>query len=1175
MLAGYTSSSGQSGSVTGPYEPSGDPDDPNYDADTLDVGSLATSANNQTCIRTLPVSLRVDTETTVIGSGNDTSGNPNDGIADEVEIPQFVNDFVTPDRNSNLIVDFGVFKPYSLGNRVWLDSNDNGLIDAVEPGLPGVTARLYSITNTALATTTTDGLGYYRFDFLSTGGYVVEVQNPVNPNPLPASPYGYMRSSTIDGSGSVDSDDNGETAATVNGVPATRSAIVAVGNVGSGDIEPVSEADIELNLVNAASNARYNATLDFGFYEPVQIGSRIFDDQNNDGKRVSGERNGIVSATLKLYRFDPVGGIAGTCGYQTPVSTTRPSTASATFSDWFFTDLAPGSYVVEVVLDPEMVGFISSSGANGSPGKGPYEDPNGSVTDPNDGFGGGINNDDNGWTCANGRTVTRPFVATSRDENALDSVTNPNVNNTLDIAFFKPLSLGNLVWNDLNNNGMFDANEPPIAGARMNLGWDKNNDGVVDAAEMAAPILTTTTDANGLYLFRGLGSGNYVVELDAINFASGAVLFGYRSSTGATLGQTGPFEAASDPDTNTADNKDNGTFVAALKSIQSDPVTLKADTEPKSENPTNDAGTADASSNLTVDFGVFQPFSLGNRVWLDTDSNAKVSTDERGAANIFVNLFSRDGALRLAQTSTDASGYYRFDGLRTGEYRVEIDAGNFITTNPKFPPFLLRYVSTHPDDSTGNSDVDSTDNGIGVSPNVSAGITSDWMLLNPGGAEPVGERDLVGGVDPQGAEDAFANMTIDFGVHMTATLGNRVWVDSNKNGQWDVGESPVPNIVITLYISNTLVATTTTDATGIYTFENISPNTYVVGLQLPAGFTFTTIGSGNTGEQNRINPVTGRSPPIVLGVGEINMTADIGIIVNPTAILLSRFVAVAQSDNSIRVEWRTAMERETFGFLVLRGDSDDVAQAVKVSPELILATGGNSGASYTFIDSNADVSRRYRYWLREIEVNGSELTYGPAVVGGVSVEVQPVPILVANAGGVPVLVAPIPVTNQSSAPAPVTSVASVATGAQVQPNGMHASDVVVLPGAAQEPVLTTSQTTLPEQQAQPQPNASAEEPAKQSASTQPIDTVNTGEVAKTQETGAQPQSPQVEVVGVERVVRVGRASTITTGTTRTRPCNRWVHHPSHNSLHKRTQCLWLLLSLLWGCSPVALQGLSH
>lgn len=66
----------------------------------------------------------------------------------------------------------------SLGNRVWLDVNANGLQDGDEVGLAGVTVRLLSSGGEELATTVTDGSGIYGFGGLVDGTYRVHFVRP-------------------------------------------------------------------------------------------------------------------------------------------------------------------------------------------------------------------------------------------------------------------------------------------------------------------------------------------------------------------------------------------------------------------------------------------------------------------------------------------------------------------------------------------------------------------------------------------------------------------------------------------------------------------------------------------------------------------------------------------------------------------------------------------------------------------------------------------------------------------------------------------------------------------------------------------------------------------------------------------------------------------------------------
>ncbi len=53
--------------------------------------------------------------------------------------------------------------PLEIGNRVWLDSNHNGLQDAGEAGIDGVTVQLLDATDTVVGTAVTSGGGEYYF----------------------------------------------------------------------------------------------------------------------------------------------------------------------------------------------------------------------------------------------------------------------------------------------------------------------------------------------------------------------------------------------------------------------------------------------------------------------------------------------------------------------------------------------------------------------------------------------------------------------------------------------------------------------------------------------------------------------------------------------------------------------------------------------------------------------------------------------------------------------------------------------------------------------------------------------------------------------------------------------------------------------------------------------------
>jgi uncharacterized repeat protein (TIGR01451 family) len=146
------------------------------------------------------------------------------------------------------------------------------------------------------------------------------------------------------------------------------------------------------------------------------------------------------------------------------------------------------------------------------------------------------------------------------------------------------LSLGDRVWADIDDDGIFDANESGIAGVKLNLYEDTNGDNSYTSG-VDKLLSQTTTDAGGNYLFQSLFAGKYIVQVDPTNFGTGGALSGLVSSLGSAL--------AADPDNN-VDGDDNGTPLAGA-GVVSQAITLAGGTE------TSDSG----NTNRTLDFGFF------------------------------------------------------------------------------------------------------------------------------------------------------------------------------------------------------------------------------------------------------------------------------------------------------------------------------------------------------------------------------------------------------------------------------------------------------------------------------------------------------------------------------------------------------------------------------------------
>ena len=211
--------------------------------------------------------------------------------------------------------------------------------------------------------------------------------------------------------------------------------------------------------------------------------------------------------------------------------------------------------------------------------------------------------------------ASAPVTLTSNGEPALAVDTDDTSGNlTVDFGFFQPLWLGNLVFEDVANNGVYDAaTDSPLVGASVALFTADGTTPAVDVDGVA--VANQTTVADGLYLFPNLAPGAYVVQVSAPA--------GYRSSTDIVGSLT--------PDNNTNDD-DNGTAQAG-GAVLSAPVTLTSGGEPITD------GDADTNTNLSVDFGFYPLASLGDYVWLDTNKDGMQDKGESGVAGVNVQLY--------------------------------------------------------------------------------------------------------------------------------------------------------------------------------------------------------------------------------------------------------------------------------------------------------------------------------------------------------------------------------------------------------------------------------------------------------------------------------------------------------------------------------------------------------
>ena len=347
------------------------------------------------------------------------------------------------------------------------------------------------------------------------------------------------------------------------------------------------------------------------------------------------------------------------------------------------------------------------------------------------------------------------------DSTATVTLTAGQDNPDQDFGYFEPLRIGSQIWHDLNNDGDLDSGEPGVAGVEVDL-YRQTGPGYT-------LVVTTSSTAGGFYEFTDLPNGTYYVNLPAGDFDEpGDPLFSYLSST--------PTASAS---TDVLDNNDNGNnnLDPTAGGISTAPFVLTANALPTGETD-EDGLVPDNDSDLTIDFGVFELLSLGNRVWFDANNNGIIDPGESGIPGVVVNLLQPNGSGNLVPVldpgagqprtaTTNANGIYFFDRLEPGEYVIQIDPVNFQTGG-----ILENYFSSEgnvdPDD-----DVNGDDNGRDEDEPELYGIFSDPVTVTYY-AEPINDDD----------SNSNTNFSVDFGLQLTPTaIDLLTFTSHSENGQ--------------------------------------------------------------------------------------------------------------------------------------------------------------------------------------------------------------------------------------------------------------------------------------------------------------------------------------------------------------------------------------------------------
>jgi phage terminase large subunit-like protein len=355
---------------------------------------------------------------------------------------------------------------------------------------------------------------------------------------------------------------------------------------------------------------------------------------------------------------------------------------------------------------------------------------------------------------------------------------------SLDVGFSRGAVSG-FVWRDLDQNGLRDPGEPFINGVTVELRDSSNN--LIGAPQTTRSILNDPANRAGFFEFTSVPlTATYRVRIPNAEFNNPTdLLFGHatplnQTATPPAIGDQGLVNGTTD----------GPLVIGAGDFLQTPDFTLDA---------TN-------RRNETSNFGLYAG-TVGDFVWHDVNRNGIVDPLETtlGLANalVFVDLDS-DCLIDTNEltTTTDLTGYYRFDSLPLGyTYTVVLDASNFA------PGGALE--------------------GLGYTTGAACGSTEGVVITTT----------LLTANTP-------ADFGVDFGI-ARAEIGNFVWEDDNGNGIFDLGESGVPSVTVQLYGAGpdgffftaddvTVGVSQTTNASGIYTITDILSGTYYARFDLSA-----------------------------------------------------------------------------------------------------------------------------------------------------------------------------------------------------------------------------------------------------------------------------------------------------------------------------------------------------